>query len=169
MTTKVEMFRSKSANVFDTEHGSLRDDLCGLLVDSQQLQKPIAEKLVEHLCGSHDGTAELADLFKRLRDTHPSAPRSSEPVKPVIQYTGPPHVCQYQPIRGEQIARCTVCNAPAFDHRRPPQPIGSAQLIAPTDEPKTTVCQVPPHPFNCTRLKGHSGPCATVRYDRDEV
>jgi hypothetical protein len=74
MTVKVEMFRSTSGNLFDTEHCALRDDLRGLLIDSGDVNEASAVKLVDYITGDLSRLNAFREQLERIAKTHPALP-----------------------------------------------------------------------------------------------
>lgn len=72
MTQTVQMCRSNSGTVHESEHVSHKDDLRHWLMRSELINEASATRLVDWLCGSRESLCETGSMINALIETHPS-------------------------------------------------------------------------------------------------
>lgn len=78
MTQPIQMYRSTSGTVHETEFASLKDDLRHMLVQSSALNEASASQLVEWLTDPRENLPKLACMIEMLYEKHPTAPVTHE-------------------------------------------------------------------------------------------
>lgn len=96
MVKQVTSYRSNNGKDFNTEHDALREELRHTLVASEKINEASASAFVDWACTPRERLLELAEMFKRLHDTHPDIPSDGKLPNIIIDEQG---YARYEPVR----------------------------------------------------------------------
>lgn len=107
MAIKVEKWQSNRGGLFDTQFDALCADFSAMLFDANPIEQEAINKIVAFFASDTERLKNLAAIIKQLSDAHPERSNKDCDMQSACR---PPHIHDFQPVRGEQLARCTVCN-----------------------------------------------------------